>query len=89
MALCNDFMEEKTAMEELFKKSFLLTSPKYHNELVGLRIELFWGMLKKRYHSMLSEEKKTKTMFNEILRQSIEYVDIDRVNRFADKTIYA
>ena len=66
MKNCEDFMNQKNAMEELCDKLSaigepsikILTSPKYHCEIAGEGIELNWGYMKKGYCNIPLEEKK-------------------------------
>ena len=66
MAKCDDFKNQKNAMEELCdtlsaageQSITILTSPKYHCEIAGEGIELNWGFMKKGYRNIPFEDKK-------------------------------
>ena len=66
MKNCEDFRNQKNAMEELCEKLSaigepsikILTSPKYHCEIAGEGIELNWGFMKKVYRNIPLDEKK-------------------------------
>ena len=94
MAECDDFKNQKNAMEELCENLsniaeqsiHILTSPKYHCEIAGEGIELNWGYLKKCYRNIPLQSKKTKSAFDTSVRQSKDKVTIDLVRKFAAKT---
>ena len=95
MMNCADFKEEKSAMEvllqDLSNKSSnnqsikLLVSPKYHCELAGEGVEYCWGLSKRFFRNQGLEKKNTKKKFEDIVRQSIEYVKKEHVVKFAGK----
>ena len=66
MRNCDNFINQKNAMEELCEKLSaigepsikLLTSSKYHCEIAGEGIELNWGYRKKAYRNIPLDEKK-------------------------------
>ena len=94
MKNCNDFINQKNAMEELCEKLSvigepsikILTSPKYHCEIAGEGIELNWGYMKKGYRNIPLDDKKTKTLFVKAVHDSKNMVSIDLVRKFAAKT---
>ena len=94
MAKCDDFKNQKNAMEELCdtlsaageQSITILTSPKYHCEIAGEGIELNWGFMKKGYRNIPFEEKKTKSDFMKAVHNSKDKVSIDLVRKFAAKT---
>ena len=94
MKNCEDFINQKNAMEELCEKLSaigepsikLLTSPKYHCEIAGEGIELNWGYMKKAYRNIPLEEKKKKDTFVKAVHDSKNMVNIDLVRKFAAKT---
>ena len=63
----------------------LLTSPKYHCELAGEGVEYCWGLAKRFYRSVGIEEKRTKEKFQKIVRESIEFVKKEHVEKFSAK----
>ena len=95
MSNCADFKEEKSAMEvlleDLTNKSAnnqtigLLVSPKYHCELAGEGVEYCWGLSKRFIHNKGLEAKNTKKKFEIVVREAIEYVRKDHVEKFAAK----
>ena len=80
MKKCPIFMSEPSAMESLFVKisnsstckMSLLTSPKYHCEIVGEGIEYNWGLLKKHYRRTPLVDKQTKAKFNVCIVQTLK-----------------
>ncbi len=93
MSNCQDFVEEKSAMQVLLDdlsstgslKIELPISPKYHCELAGEGIEYTWGMLKKYYRSLLLEMKNMKKKFKECVRQSALYIKQKNVKKISAK----
>ena len=92
---CADFKEEKSAMEvlleDLTNKSAnnqtieLLVSPKYHCELAGEGVEYCWGLSKRFFRNKGLETKNTKNKFENVVREAIEYVRKDHVEKFSAK----
>ena len=84
---CRDFKEEKSAMEVLIDKLSskgtpsieLLTTPKYHCELVGEGIEYSWGMGKYYYRNLPLEMKNSKSKFVESVRLSVTHISMENV----------
>ena len=93
MGNCADFQEEKSAMEVLLEELStktknnqtlkLLTSPKYHCELAGEGIEYAWGLSKRFYRNKCLEDKNTKSKFDNVVRQAIEFVSKKNINNFS------
>ena len=63
----------------------LLTSPKYHCELVGEGVDYVSGLAKKYYHSIGIGEKRTKEKFEKCVREAIEIVRKEYVERLLAK----
>ena len=94
MSKCLDFTGEQSAMEYLLSRLSdktegfefrLLTSPKYHCELAGEGVEYCWGLAKRFYRSKGIEEKRTKERFNRVIRESIQFVRREHVEKFSAK----
>ena len=94
MQNCDDFKNQKNAVEELCEELShigdpsitILTSPKYHCEIAGEGIELNWGYSKKCYRNIPYHEKNTKVKFVTNVTECIGRVNIDLVKKFAAKT---
>ena len=94
MENCDDFKNQKNAIEELCEQLSLigdpsiriLTSPKYHCEIAGEGIELNWGYCKKCYRNIPFDKKNKKDKFVKHVKESIQKVTLELVQKFAAKT---
>ena len=90
---CQDFIEEPSAMEILFRKLsthnqcniYLMSSPKYHCEIAGEGIEFVWGLTKKRFRNIPLHDKNCKEKFQDCVKACINHISIDNVRNFSGK----
>ena len=93
MSQCEDFKNEKSAMEVVAEKLSLLhgikvqllTTTKYHCEVAGDGIEYDWGYSKKTYRRIPLSDKKGKAKFVHCVKESLRSVSIGLARKFSAK----